>query len=244
MLSKIFKRLRRRKSQPRVLVPPDLSLRDSFASPFPHVSEGGYTLYYELELLQQKRAEKERNITISASKTLRGRASYSQTQTPGASSSRNPRPPPSMPQQHRQNSRRHDMTKPARSHRQGVEKIPEASPGCPYRSVRKRKKIKNLRQVMEIQAAEQDRRVLLTDQMDTPGTELSQLASSSCGHGTADTPPTTVEDLTDELGAVVNFRKNIDRSDSERVDPKPSDPFDRPESVSSYYTARSQLSDS
>ncbi|KAG6888255.1 hypothetical protein C0995_009456 [Termitomyces sp. Mi166 len=252
MLSDIFRLLRRRKSQPRaVLVPPDPS-RDSFASPFPHVSEGGYTLYYELELLQRKRAEKEmqKNITISAPRPFRAHtssSSYSHAQTPGASSSHHHSlRPPSMSQQH-QNARRHDTTKAPRSRRSRLEKTPEGSPGRPRRSVRKRKKIKNFRQVMETQAAEQQRTmILLTDQTDTPGTALSRLASSSCGHGTMDTPPTTVEDLIeDELGAVVNFKKHDDRSDRERVDANSRDPFDskRPESISSYHTAMSHFSD-
>ncbi|KAG6878849.1 hypothetical protein C0992_007158 [Termitomyces sp. T32_za158] len=248
MLSSILRRLRRRQSQTRVvLVPPELNLRDSFASPFPHVSEGGYTLYYELELLQRKRTEKEKhNITISATKSLRTHAlSYSQAQTPGASSSRHRQPLKSMPQYHQQqDSRRHGTTKSTGSHRLGLEKIPEMSPGRPHRSVRKRKKMKNLRQVMETQAAEQQRIMMSLTELDTPGTALSRLASSSCGHGTMDTPPKTVEDFAeDEFWTIVNFKNSDDRSDSERVNSDSSDPFGRPLSTSSYHTARSHLSD-
>lgn len=243
MFSRIFRRLRRRHSPTRiVLVPPDLNLRDSFASPFPHVSEGGYTLYYELELLQRKRAEKEKhNITIS---TLRAHAhSQAQTQTPGASSSRHRQPSRSTSQhQQSQNSRRHDTTKSTRSHRPGLENIPEMSPIRPHRSVRKRKKIKDLRQVMETQAAEQARMMLSTNQLDTPGTALSRLPSSSYGHGTVETPPTTMEDFVEDGFLIaVNF-KNDAGTNIERFNAGSSDPSDRSPSLSSYYTARSHFS--
>ncbi|KAG6840844.1 hypothetical protein C0991_003791 [Blastosporella zonata] len=66
MFATLLRRLRRQKSQRRAaLIPPDLSLRDSFRSSFPRISDGGYSLYYELELLSRKRAYREaQNLRI------------------------------------------------------------------------------------------------------------------------------------------------------------------------------------
>ncbi|KAG6818987.1 hypothetical protein H0H93_016607 [Arthromyces matolae] len=243
MLSNIFQRLRRHKShhKPRVvLVPPNLSQRDSFSSPFPQVSHGGYSLYYELQILERKRAEKElRDLTISKPRPIRyfHKPSHFLSQTPGASSSHTPLH--HIKQHSHAPSSRSDPSRKSKKSRRlglgpGLERISEASFGPTYRSLRKRKKIKDFRQVVQVQAFELDSELGLSmaPEVDTPETGYSNLASSSHDHGTVDTPPTTVEDL-----PVLNFEEDDDCRSDAGYD------FERPESASSYYTARSDVND-
>ncbi|KAG6827951.1 hypothetical protein H0H92_009859 [Tricholoma furcatifolium] len=233
MLSSITRRLRRQKARPvTALLPPDLCLRDSLiASPFPHVAEGGYRLYYEL---QQRRAHTEaHSMFITTPKPLHSHAPLPpniQTRTPNASSSRHfiTSPPPIPP---RSALRPQAGTKPTtKTRRSGLGRISEASlvPPRQQRSIRKRKKNENIRQMVKAQAAEVEE-ASPTDYASTVQSSLFASTRSSNGHGTVDTPPTTVEDLDEVVCIAINF--------------KDYDPFDRPDSRSSYHTARTHFSD-
>ncbi|KAF8065098.1 hypothetical protein FPV67DRAFT_169641 [Lyophyllum atratum] len=262
VVSRVRRTLRRQKSRHQ-LQPPDLRRWSDFMNPFPHVSPGGYRLYYETHGMPEPKAlptHDPASVSSPRHPTPRPRRqnASSPSSCPSSSSIVQPAPsgvpvpfPPSLPESSKTpSSRRQDVKNTTRT----LSIIPETSTGTPNvripalsntSSLRRRR-----RRLLRTPSVERDFpsraptiasiRTADLDGFSSESVQSHESNSSQSHIYSVDTPPTTVEGLGDEdLSSPVSAKDGAEYDD----DDDDRDLYERPDSRSSYCTARSGFSD-
>ncbi|KAF8062199.1 hypothetical protein FPV67DRAFT_1672680 [Lyophyllum atratum] len=254
VVSRVRRTLRRQKSRHQ-LQPPDLRRWSDFMNPFPHVSPGGYRLYYETHGIPEPKAlptHDPASVSTPRRPTPRPRRQNASSPSSSPASSSLVQPPlpgvqvpfpPSLPEPSKTpSSRRRDVKNTTRT----LSTIPETSTGTQNvripalsntSSLRRRR-----RRLLRTPSVERDfpsRAPTIASIRTADLDGFSSESSSSQSHiYSVDTPPTTVEGLEDEdLSSPVSAKDGAEYDDDDR------DLYERPDSRSSYCTARSGFSD-
>jgi hypothetical protein len=227
MLSQVVSRVRRhfRRSQDRHQQPPDLRRWSDFMNPFPQVSPGGYRRYYEKHGIPEPKPTPTPTPVSSPIEPSPSPSASTSTLTPTV-------PFPSPSSGHKRTRTRTLSTIP--------ESIMNSTTGSPKVRVHSLSNTSSLRR--------RRRRLLRTPSVERdfpigiltfPSLESDYVSSneSSLSHSShsdsIDTPPTTVDGIDEDDPSFL----------VEEVCVSPDDPYDRPDSRSSYCTARSDFSD-